>query len=210
MSSGNYQILDGMEVFDQEGTKIGKIVRYDKTLGYFETQGTFSGARYIPFWALERIGPSGAHLNVVKSVVSEVYKRMPSITPDVAPDGRLTGGGTVQSGRSGQIVPLDAAALSVVREKIHIGTKVLDADYKNLGSIQAYDSDTGYMRIEKEGLTIKDIFLPVTSVSYLDDEGIHLSESKDTIKNRFSRLPEVAREFFASWPSGFTATADHS
>jgi hypothetical protein len=198
MSSGNYQILDGIEVFDQEGTKIGTVSRYDRTLGYLETQGTFSGARYIPFWAIEWIGPSGAHLNVVKSVVSEVYKRMPSVTPDVTPEGRLTGGAKVQSGRTGKIVPLDAAALSVVREKIHIGTKVIDADDKHLGTIQAYDTDTGYMRIEKEGLTIKDVFLPVTSVSYLDDEGIHLSESRETIKDRFSRLPDVAREFFAS------------
>ena len=69
---------------------------------------------------------------------------------------------------------------------------------RNLGTIQAYDSDTGYMRIEKEGITLKDIFLPVTSVSFLDDRGIHLSEAKETIMNRFSRLPEVAREFFAS------------
>jgi len=52
------------------------------------------------------------------------------------------------------------------------------------------------MRIEKEGLTVKDIFLPVTSVSYLDEEGIHLYESKDTIMHRFNRLPEVARSFF--------------
>jgi hypothetical protein len=198
MGSGNYQILDGMEVFDQEGMKIGKIVRYDKNMGYFETEGAFSGVRYIPFWAIERIGPSGAHLNVVKSVVSDVYKRMPGVKPDISPDGRLTGGGTVQSGHTGQMVPLDAAALSMVRERIHIGTEVLDAHNKSLGAIQAYDSDTGYMRIEKEGLTVEDIFLPVTTVSYLDDEGIHLSESKETIKTRFSKLPDVAREFFAT------------
>ena len=56
-------------------------------------------------------------------------------------------------------------------KRIDIGTTVLDSEFKNLGTVEAYDSDTGYMRIEKDGLTIKDIFLPVTSVSYLDDSG---------------------------------------
>lgn len=198
MSQWKDQLLSGMDVFDVEGTKVGKVVRYNVALGYFETEGTFSGARYVPFWAIERIGPTGTHLNVTKSVVSEVYRHLPSVTPSLTPDGKLTGTGTIQSGYTGRTVPLDAAALNVVREKIQIGTRVMDADGKNLGTIEAYDGKTGYMRIEKEGLTIKDIFLPVTSVSYLDDQGIHLSEVKETIKTRFSRLPEIAREFFAS------------
>jgi hypothetical protein len=190
------QILDGMDVYDVEGIKVGQVVRYNKNLGYFETMGTFSGPRYIPFWALERIGPSGAYLNVTKSIVSDSYSRMPAVTPDVTREGKLTGGGKVQSGRTGKMVPLDAEGLNVVKEQIHAGTPVLDVEHKNLGTVEAYDGDSGYMRIEKEGLTIKDIFLPVTSVSYLDDEGIHLYESKDTIMTRFNRLPAVAASFF--------------
>jgi hypothetical protein len=193
---GENQILDGMDVYDVEGAKVGKVTRYNKNLGYFETLGTFSGPRYIPFWAIETIGPSGCYLNVTKSVVSEVYGRMPAVTPDITPEGKLGGSGKVQSGRTGKMVPLDADGLRVVKEQIHAGTPVLDADSKNLGSVEAYDDDSGYMRIEKEGLTIKDIFLPVTSVSYLDDEGIHLSETKDTIMTRFNRVPEIARSFF--------------
>lgn len=196
MANVNEQLLDGMDVYDMEGMKVGKVVRYDKRLGYFETLGAFSGPRYIPFWAIERIGPSGTYLNVTKSVVSDVYRRMPGVKPGLSPDGKLTGGGTVQSGHTGEMVPLDAEEISLVREKIKIGTPVLDADNRNLGEIQAYDESSGYMRIEKDAPTTKDIFLPVTSVSYLDDKGIHLSEVKDTIMNRFSRVPEIAREFF--------------
>jgi hypothetical protein len=198
MSSANDQLFDGMDVFDVDGLKIGTVARYDTTLGYFETLGAFSGPRYIPFWAIERIGPAGAYLNVMKSVVSDVYKHMPSIKPELDDSGRPTGTGTVRSGYTGRSVPLDAAALGMVRERIDIGTPVLDADDKNLGTIQAYDRDTGYMRIEKEGITVKDIFLPATAVSFMDDRGIHLSEAKETIMNRFSRLPEIARAFFAS------------
>lgn len=191
------QILDGMDVFDVEGAKIGRVLRYNKNLGYFEAQGTFSGPRYVPFWAIEAVGPSGIRLNVLKSVVSQVYDHMPTVTPEVTAEGRLTGGGKVQSGRTGKMVPLDADGLRVVKEQIHLGTPVLDADRKNLGTVEAYDDDSGYMRIEKEGLTLKEVFLPVTAVSYLDDEGIHLSETKATIMNRFNRLPDVARGFFA-------------
>jgi hypothetical protein len=193
---GDTQILDGMDVYDVDGAKVGEVVRYNKNLGYFETMGTFSGPRYIPFWAIEVVGPSGIHLNVAKSVVTDVYSRMPSVTPDLTAEGRLEGG-QIQSGRTGEMVALDADGLKVVMEQIHEGTPVLDVDSKNLGTIEAYDDESGYMRIEKEGLTVKDIFLPVTAVSYLDEEGIHLSESKATLLNRFKRVPEIAREFFA-------------
>jgi len=196
MGYADEQVLDGMDVFDLNGTKVGKVVRYDKTLGYFETQGTFSGPRYIPFSAIERLEPAGAYLNVTKAVVSDVYNRMPSVTPELTPEGKLTGGGTVQSGRTGRPVPLDAAALSVVREKIHLGSMVLDADNQALGTVEAYDGNSGYMLIEKGGLSYKDFFLPVTAVSFLDEDGIHLSEDKETIMTRYTRVPEVAREFF--------------
>src|SRR5271166_3461507 len=109
MDLSNDQIFDGMDVYDADGYKIGKVVRYNKTLGYFESEGTFSGARYIPFWAIERIGPTGAYLNVTGDVVSDVYKRMPAVTPSFNGNGKLTGGGTVQNGYDGRPMPLDAA-----------------------------------------------------------------------------------------------------
>ncbi len=198
MSNLENQILDGMDIYDVDGAKIGRVVRYDPKLGYFETAGEISGSRYIPFYAIERIGPTGATLNVTKSLVSLAYKGMPSVTPDVTASGRLTGSGTVDSGYTGLPVPLDAAAIRVVQEQIHVGTSVFDSENKNLGTIEAYDDSTGYMRVEKGVLFPKDIFLPVTSVAFLDDRGVHLSEARDTIVNRFAKVPEVAREFFTS------------
>jgi hypothetical protein len=196
MSTVVDELLEGMEVFDVDGTKVGKVVQFDKVLGYFETLGTFAGPRYVPFFAIERIAKSGIYLNVMKSVVSHVYNHMPGVRPNVTADGRLTGDGTVASGYTGQAVPLDAQALWAVREEIYIGATVLDVDDKNLGTIQAYDGDTGYMRIEKDGFTVKDMFLPVTSVSFLDEQGIHLAEAKDTLMSRYRKMPEVARGFY--------------
>jgi hypothetical protein len=122
---------------------------------------------------------------------------MPPVTPITA-HGKLTGGGTVESGSTGKVVPLDAAGVRFVRENIHEGTSVFDSDEKDLGTVQAYDGSTGYMRIQKGLLFPKDIFLPVTTVSFLDDRGIHLAEQKEAIMNRFARVPGVARSFFGA------------
>jgi hypothetical protein len=142
------------------------------------------------------IGPSGCYLNVTKSIVSDVYDHLPAVTPDITAGGRLSGTAKVRSGKTGQMVPLDGDGLRIMREQIHVGTAVLDSNQRTLGTVEAYDDTSGYMRIEKEGFTVKDVFLPVTSVSYLDDAGIHLSEDKDTIMHRSNRVPEVAASFF--------------
>jgi len=190
------QFFDGMDVYDWDGAKIGAVVRYDPKLGYLETEGTFSGSRYIPFWAVERVGPGGAYLNVPSSTVKELYQHMPRVKPDVV-GGKLTGGAKVASGYTGRPVPLDADGLKLVREKITIGSKVFDAEGKKLGSIELYDKDTGYMRIAKGQIFPKDLFLPVTAIAYLDEKGVHLVQTKDSIANHFVKMPDVAHEFFA-------------
>ena len=196
MGQATKQIFDGMEVYDWDGVKVGKITRYDATLGYLQTEGTFSGARYIPVSAIERIGPAGAYLNVPQTLVKDLYQHTPKVKPDVDQAGKLTGGAKVASGYTGRPVALDAEGIQMVRDKITLGTKVFDAEGKKIGTVQAYDKDTGYMRIEKGEIFTKDLFLPVTAVSFLDDQGVHLSEPKDSIMNHFVRVPEVAKEFF--------------
>lgn len=193
---GEDQLRDGMEVHDVEGKPIGKVMRFQKKLGYFEAVGLFSDPRYVPFWAIDHFGPKGVYLNVTRSVVTEVYRHLPEVTPDLTSGGRLTGTAKIQSGRTGKMVPLDASGLREVRERIHPGVEVRDVDDESVGRVEAYDQRSGYMRIEKNGLLARDIFLPVTSVSYLDDEGIHLADSRETLLGRFDRVPEVARPFF--------------
>jgi hypothetical protein len=196
MGQAAEQFFDGLEVFDWDGVKLGKVVRYDRKLGYFQTEGALEGPRYIPFSAVERVGPAGAFLNVSKGTVKDLYQHMPKVKPDVA-GGKLTGGGSVPSGYTGRPVPLDAEGIKLVREKVKTGSKVFDAEGKSLGTVQLYDKETGYMRIEKGAIVPKDIFLPVTAIAYVDDTGIHLSEAKSSIMDHFVRLPEVAQSFFA-------------
>jgi hypothetical protein len=155
-----------------------------------------SGPRYIPFSAIERVDSIGVHLNVPKDVVLNTYRRMPRVTPEIE-EGRLTGQATAQSGSHGARVPLDAEELSLLRTNIHIGTNVFDYDDRKVGRVQAYDPETGYMRVEKGRMAPRNIYLPVTAVSYLDDRGIHLWMAEAEIGRRFSTVPDVARDHFA-------------
>src|SRR5262249_22255760 len=124
MSAPFDQLREEMEVFDVDGLKVGKVVRIDEVLGYFETLGTFSGPRYIPFFAIEKIEPAkptGVWLNVTKSVVADIYNHTPRAKPDLTAGGKLTGSGTVASGYTGRAVPLDADALREIRNDLFLG-----------------------------------------------------------------------------------------
>jgi hypothetical protein len=198
MDYDNAQFFSGMDVYDTDGTRVGNLVRYDARLGYLETQGTFSGSRFIPFHAIESFTADAINLNVTKDTVSTFYKRMPAVTPDLTPGGRLTGTGTVESGRvPGRRVPLDAEQLLEVRDRIEEGATVFDDADEEVGSIDGYDRTTGYMRIEEGILAPKPVFLPATAVSFLDDRGIHLSIAKDAIAERYTRVPQVVTESLA-------------
>jgi hypothetical protein len=163
------RLREGLDVYDVEAVKVGRVLRWDDGVGCFETLGLFSGPRYIPYWAIESFSKDRVRLNVTRAVVTEVYNHM----------------------------PLDADAIREIRERIHPGTVVLDADDETIGRVQDYDPETGYMRMEKDEPIEREIFLPVTSVSFVDDEGIHLSVAKETILTRFVRVPDVARSYFA-------------
>ena len=191
------QFFAGMHVHDSEGSGIGQLVRYDERLGYLETRGTFSGARYIPFTAIQSISPDKIHLNVTKDVVSVMYKRMPAATPELV-GGKATGGATVESGYDrARRLPLDAEELRMLRDQIHEGTVVFDEFDERVGLVEAYDAKTGYMRLAAGTLVTKPVFLPATAVSYLDDRGIHLSVDRDSIASLYTVIPEVAKDFFA-------------
>ncbi|MFL5306124.1 MAG: hypothetical protein ACJ8F1_12975 [Polyangia bacterium] len=165
MGDGNVQFFAGMEVVDVDGTKVGNLIRYDERLGYLETQGAFPGPRYIPFHAIESVKPAAIRLNVTHDVVSAVYRRMP-----------------------------DAQQLRDLRDRITEGTPVLDEMDQTVGTVEAYDRDTGYMRIDDGLVAPAPLFLPATAIGFVDDRGVHLNAGKDAIILQFTRVPEVARE----------------
>jgi hypothetical protein len=113
-------------------------------------------------------------------------------------EGKLTGGATVESGfdRTRRL-PLDAEELSRLRDKIHEHTIVFDEFEERVGTVEAYDPKTGYMRLDVGRLAPKPVFLPATAVSYLDDLGLHLSVGKDAMASLYTVIPDVAKESLA-------------
>jgi hypothetical protein len=198
MEYDNAQFFTGMEVFDSDGRKIGSLIQYDLRLGYLEAQGGFSGPRYIPFHAIESFTADAINLNVSKDVVSSIYKRKPAVVPEVSPSGRLTGQATVESGRAGGgRVPLDAEQLLELRDRLEEGMTVYDESEQEIGSVDAYDRTTGYMKVEEGMLAPKPVFIPATTVAFLDERGVHLSITKDAIADRYTRVPQVVNASLA-------------
>src|SRR5271165_6110752 len=85
------QVAVGMQVYDANGAKIGTVQQYDLSDGWFQTEKglLFPQDRYIPFNAIDRIGPSGIYLSVTKEYIKDMYDQPPLVDVDVVagPDG---------------------------------------------------------------------------------------------------------------------------
>src|SRR5689334_23670503 len=79
------QIANGMTVYDANGDKIGTVQQYDLTNGWFQTEKgvLVPRDRYIPFSAIDRVGPSGIYLSVTKDYVEVMYDQPPFVDVDV-------------------------------------------------------------------------------------------------------------------------------
>jgi hypothetical protein len=73
----------------------------------------------------------------------------------------------------------------------------LDELDETVGTVEAYDRDTGYIRIDNGLVAPAPLFLPATAIGFVDDRGIHLNLGKDAIIVQFTRVPQVAREALA-------------
>jgi hypothetical protein len=79
------QLTYNMAVYDLDGHEIGKIIKCDLRLGYFETEKGqwFPDDSYIPFSAIDHIDTSGVHLSVGKHYVKDTYGAPPIVEDNV-------------------------------------------------------------------------------------------------------------------------------
>ena len=88
----------------REGTKVGQVVRYNKNLGYFETMGTFPDRASSPSgpWSglAHRVHIQRDEVDRLRQLQSHAGRHAGAHAR-----GKLTGGGRVQSGRTGEMVP---------------------------------------------------------------------------------------------------------
>lgn len=69
-----------------------------------------------------------------------------------------------------------------VLSNVPAGTGVYDTNGDKVGNIVEYDSQAGYMVVEKGWLFHTDLYVPLTLISNTDDQGVYLKITKDDLK----------------------------
>jgi hypothetical protein len=186
------EVANGMAVYDATGAKIGTVQQYDLTNGWFQTEKGFFFPRdcYVPFSAINRIGPTGIYLNVTKEYVKDTYNKPPLVDVDVvAGPAGAAAVGTVSSGYDGSRVVVDGTTISAVIGRLDNGLKVYDSTGDQVGRLYQYVPSSDWIVVEKGVFSSKDLFIPVTAVAYLDNDGAHLRVPKDVLKEAFVVKP---------------------
>jgi hypothetical protein len=141
--------------------------------------------------AIDYLDGDGVYLRVTKDVLKDAFVVKPAnVTVDVvaAPAGAVAVE-TVAGGSDGSRVVVDTSTIGVVVERLGKGPKVYDLDGKEIGRVYQYDPAGGWMVVQKGHLFPKDLFIPVTTVAYLDNDGIHLRVTKEVLKDAFVVQP---------------------
>ncbi len=201
------QIANGMAVYDANGDKIGTVQQYDLTNGWFETEKGvfFPRDRYIPFSAIDRIGPSGIYLSVTKDYISDMYDQPPFVNVDVvAGPAGAAAVGTVASGYDGNRVVVDSTTISQAIGRLENGLKVYDSNSAKVGRVYQYTPGSDWIVVEK-GVFSSDLYVPVTAIDYLDGDGVHLRVTKDVLKDAFVVRPADLTVDVVAGPSGAVA-----
>jgi hypothetical protein len=140
--------------------------------------------------AINRIGPTGIYLNVTKEYVKDTYNQPPLVDVDVvAGPAGAAAVGTVSSGYDGRRVVVDSSTISAVIERLDDGLKVYDSNGETVGRVYQYIPGSEWIVVEKGVFSSKDLFIPVTAVAYLDNDGAHLRVPKDVLKEAFVVKP---------------------
>jgi hypothetical protein len=66
---------------------------------------------------------------------------------------------------------------------------VYDIDGIKLGTVVQYDTQTGWMMVEKGVFVPKDLYIPFSAVTNIDPREIYLSLSKDTLQRDYASPP---------------------
>ena len=71
------------------------------------------------------------------------------------------------------------------------GMTVYGMDGSKLGSVRNYDSPSGYLDVHKGWLFTKDFYVPVSTVTAVDEDGITLSLTKDDLQDARYNTPPL-------------------
>jgi hypothetical protein len=146
---------------------------------------------YVPVTAIDYLDGDGVYLRVTKDVLKTAFVVKPAtVNVDMVsgPAGTVAVS-TVPDGPTGERILVDSTTLSLAVERMGRGPKVYDLDGKDIGRVYQFDPVSGWIEVEKGVLFPKDLFIPVTAVEYLDNDGVHLRVTKDVLTHAFVVQP---------------------
>lgn len=77
-------------------------------------------------------------------------------------------------------------------DQIAVGATVYDAAGEKIGTIAEYDPQAGYLLVEKGWLFRKDIYIPMSAITRIDENGVYLQFYKDDLQGDRYASPPVA------------------
>jgi hypothetical protein len=187
------RLTNGLKVYDANGEKVGRVYDYVPGSDWIAVEkGLFSSNDlYIPVTAINYLDRDGVYLRVSKDVLKTAFVVKPAtLNVDVVagPDGAVAVA-TAPSGADAERILVDSTTLNLAIERMGRGPKVYDLDGKEIGRVYQFDPVSGWIEVEKGVLFPKDLFIPVTAVEYLDNDGVHLRVTKDVLTNAFVVQP---------------------
>ena len=201
------QIANGMTVYDSAGSRIGTVQQIDRSTGWFSSEKglLFPRGHYIPFSAIERIGPGGVHLSVTRDYVNDVLGHPPLVDVDVvAGPARATAVGTVPSGYDGSRVVLDGSTVSEAIARLDNGLKVYDANGTKVGRAYQYVEGSDWIMVEK-ALTFEDLYVPLTAITSMDGDSLYLRLPRGVLEDAFAVKPGTVTLDVTAGSAGATA-----
>jgi hypothetical protein len=195
-----HNIVKGMPVYAAHAEKIGAVQQVDLTNGWLQTEKgvLFAHDRWIPFSAIERLGPSGIYLSMTKDYIKETYGQPPFIYIDVVavPTG-ATISGTITSGYDGSRIAVDSTTIIKAIKRLGRDPKVYDADGATVGRVTRYDLASCWIVVEARTFSPQDLYIPITAVAYLAHDSVHLRVTKDVLHEAF-KVPPATATFVAT------------
>jgi hypothetical protein len=80
------------------------------------------------------------------------------------------------------------AVEDIVRQ-MAVGLKVYDVNGDRLGTVQDYDTDTGWMQVVKGVFIEKDLYIPFSAITSIDPREIYLALPKDVLARDYANPP---------------------
>lgn len=175
-------IAIGQSVYDNEGAKVGTIDMVDDDTGYFKMQlrplpekrdnPLAPKTLYVPFRLITNIDPRELFVSVSNDELRRDYADPPlRSTAVVDVDGTAVDTTTEPDGYTGAPVVVDKVRLDELKKRIAVGDHVYTSELTDLGKIKQYDSQTGWMLVERGALSEKhETMVPVTVIADVNQD----------------------------------------